>query len=134
MCAPEIFHMSCWRHASFWFRRIHLVSTVRALEYPDFIFVLFHSSAKRKMIASISKNTTTKAKIHDNKATRNPCSITSIIKNKPNQQINISEPTIFLITFFIKSPQYSVLFFRKFQVEPPFIFGNLNLPLTKFCL
>ena len=104
MCAPQVFHMPRSSHTSGRFRRISPIPAIGALKYPDFVFMLFHSSAKRKMIASISKNTTIKAKIHDNKATRNPCSITSIIKNKPNQQINISEPTIFLITFFIKSP------------------------------
>ena len=42
MCAPQVFHMPRSSHTSGGFRRIGLVPAVRALEYPDFVFVLSH--------------------------------------------------------------------------------------------
>ena len=122
MCAPQVFHVPRSGHPSGRFRRIGLVPTVGALEYPDFIFVLFHQSPKMRKTAKKNRNIKSRNIAMPITLTKSPYSITCGINHSKNKPIIISVPTIFLITFLIKSPQYSVLFFRKFQAEPPFLF------------
>jgi len=101
MCAPQVFHMPRSRHPTGRFRRIGFVSAFRALEYPDFVFMLFHQSPKIRKMDKKNRNIKSRRIAVPITLTKSPYSITCGINHSKNKPIIISVPTIFLITFLI---------------------------------
>ena len=96
---PKVFPMTGCGHPSGRFRRIGLVSAVRTLEYPDFVFMLFHQSPKIRKMDKKNRNIKSRRIAVPITLTKSPYSITCGINHSKNKPIIISVPTIFLITF-----------------------------------